>query len=116
MNRKEAIENLKEFIDTYITCRGEEDTVAVSLDNVDVEALDMAIKALEQEPTTKNNLGIEPQVSLDTYKQVCKERDIAIDQLHELGYEFGEKICIDKAEDCISRKLVIAIIQNHWCY
>ena len=47
MSRKEAIENLKEFIDTYITCHGEEDTIAVSLDNVDVEAFDMAIKALE---------------------------------------------------------------------
>ena len=50
MTKEEAIENLKELIDTYITCHGEEDTVAVSLDNVDVEALDMAIKALEQEP------------------------------------------------------------------
>lgn len=34
----------------------------------------------------------EPKISLDTYKQVTKERDIAIEQLHELGYEFGEKI------------------------
>lgn len=31
-------------------------------------------------------------ISLEAYKQVAKERDIAIDQLHELGYEFGEKI------------------------
>lgn len=31
-------------------------------------------------------------VSLETYKQVAWERDIAIEQLHELGYEFGEKI------------------------
>lgn len=50
MTRKEAIENIKELIDTYITCHGEEDSVAVSIDNVDVEAFDMAIKALEQEP------------------------------------------------------------------
>jgi len=50
MTRDEAANILKEFIDTYITCHGEEDTVAVSLDNVDVEALEMAIKALEQEP------------------------------------------------------------------
>ncbi len=48
MTREEAIENIKEFIDTYITCHGEEDTVAVSIDNVDVEALDMAIKALQE--------------------------------------------------------------------
>lgn len=48
MTREEAINDLKDFIDTYLTCHGEEDTIAVSLDNVDVEALDMAIKALEQ--------------------------------------------------------------------
>lgn len=31
-------------------------------------------------------------VSLDAYKQVAWERDIAIQQLHELGYELGQKI------------------------
>lgn len=31
-------------------------------------------------------------VSVGVYKQVTWERDIAIEQLHELGYEFGEKI------------------------
>ena len=50
MTREEAINMIKELIDTYITCHGEEDTIAVSLDNIDIEAFDMAIKALEQEP------------------------------------------------------------------
>ena len=31
-------------------------------------------------------------VSMGVYKQVAWERDIAIKQLHELGYEFGQKI------------------------
>ena len=31
-------------------------------------------------------------VSIGTYKQVAWERDIAIEQLHELEYEFGQKI------------------------
>lgn len=31
-------------------------------------------------------------VSIEVYKQVAGERDIAIEQLHELGYEFGQKI------------------------
>jgi hypothetical protein len=31
-------------------------------------------------------------VSIRAYQQVSWERDIAIKQLHELGYEFGEKI------------------------
>ena len=34
----------------------------------------------------------ENTVSLSAYKQVAWERDIAIEQLKELGYEFGEKI------------------------
>lgn len=31
-------------------------------------------------------------VSIGVYKQVAWERDVAIEQLHELGYEFGQKI------------------------
>lgn len=46
------------------------------------------LEALEQEPTSKS----EALVSLDVYKQVAWERDMAIQQLHELGYEFGQKI------------------------
>ena len=37
-------------------------------------------------------------VSIGAYNQVAWERDIAIKQLHELGYEFGENI--DKEEFC----------------
>ena len=50
MTKEEAIRLIKDHIDTYVVCHGEEDTVAVSIDNVDVEAFDMAIKALEQQP------------------------------------------------------------------
>ena len=50
MTKEEAINDLKDFIDTYLTVHGEEDTIAVLLDNVDVGAFHMAIKALEQEP------------------------------------------------------------------
>lgn len=41
-------------------------------------------------------------VSIGAYKQVAWERDIAIEQLHDLGYEFGEKI--REAETCEWRK------------
>ena len=40
-------------------------------------------------------------VSIGAYKQVAWERDIAIEQLHELGYEFGEKI---READCCEWK------------
>lgn len=32
------------------------------------------------------------RVSLGAFEQVCWERDVAIDQLKQLGYGFGEKI------------------------
>jgi len=31
-------------------------------------------------------------VSIEVYKQVARERDVAEEQLHELGYQLGEKI------------------------
>lgn len=54
--------------------------------------------------TTKS----ETLVSLGVYKQVARERDVAIQQLHELGYEFGQKIepttKNDSGVDYISRE------------
>ena len=58
------------------------------------EALSMAISALKQEPTSE-------MVHVETLRQVMWERDIAIGQLKELGYEFGQKI--EPCEDTISR-------------
>lgn len=40
-------------------------------------------------------------VGIGAYKQVAWERDIAIEQLHDLGYEFGEKI---READCCEHK------------
>lgn len=51
-------------------------------------------------------------VSLEAYKQVIAERDIAIQQLKELGYEFGEKIEQDFCGDLISRQAVEEIIND----
>ena len=53
------------------------------------------INALEQQPS-------DDKVSVEVYKQVTWERDIAIAQLKELGYEFGEKI--RTSDDCVSSK------------
>lgn len=49
MKREEAIKCIKELIKSFYNCRGEENATEVSLDDVDMEALDMAVKALEQE-------------------------------------------------------------------
>ena len=64
-----------------------------------VDALEMAIKALEQQPSDT--------VSRGAFEQVMWERDIAIRQLKELGYEFGAKI--GSCEDAISRQAVFKI-------
>lgn len=57
------------------------------------ECRNYIIKTLEQGPSSSENpTGSTTLVSLDVYKEVAKERDIAIEQLHELGYEFGCKI------------------------
>ncbi len=49
MTVEEAIKCIKEIIKSFYSCRGEENATEVSLDDVDMEALDMAVKALEQE-------------------------------------------------------------------
>ena len=51
----------------------------------ELDAIDLAIKALEQEPSSD-------MVSRGVFEQVMWERDVAIEQLKELGYELGEKI------------------------
>ena len=58
------------------------------------QAFEMAIKALSQEPTSE-------MVHVETLRQVMWERDIAIEQLHELGYELGQKI--EPCDDAVSR-------------
>lgn len=50
-----------------------------------------------EEPTT---------VSLNVYKQVAKERDIAIQQLHELGYDFGQKIEPTTKNNCVEPRWI----------
>ena len=80
MTREEAIRLIKDHVDTYIVCHGEEDTVAVSIDNVDVEAFDMAIKALEQEPI------------LDKIRTEIAEH---ADRLKDSLYGDGMRHCID---------------------
>ena len=57
----------------------------------------------KQKPIEKITLlGCEQFVSPETYQQVCRERDIAVEQLHDLGYELGQKIepCDDKCHYC----------------
>jgi hypothetical protein len=85
MTREDAIKGLKVLCKDFSGYKPNE------------EMFDMAIKALEQQPS-------DDCVSLGVYKQVARERDVAIEQLKELGYELGEKI--RSSVDCVSRQAV----------
>lgn len=77
MTNKEAIKRIKDFGLYHAIGDLPNSTYTV-------EAFEMAIRALENQ-----DRGV---VSLGTYEQVRWERDVAISQLEELGYGFGEKI------------------------
>lgn len=89
MNREEAIKHLE----TYSTTNGSGQTTQAQHE----EAKRMAIKALEQEPSDT--------VSRGAFEQVMWERDVAIGQLKELGYELGQKI--EPCDDLISREAAL---------
>ncbi len=57
------------------------------------EALDMAIRALKNEQTDGD------LISKSVLDQIKWERDIAISQLQELGYELGEKPRTEKTAE-----------------
>ena len=67
------------------------------------KALRMAIAALEQQPCGE-------MVHVETLHQVMWERDIAIGQLKELGYDFGQKI--EPCDDAISRQAILDGIEE----
>lgn len=66
----------------------------------------------ELPPVTPKIPISEDYVSLGVYKQVMWERDIAIEQLKELSYSFGEKI--RTSNDCVSRADLLAQINESW--
>ena len=94
MTREEAIEILKAH---HMWTGESQEIIDVRKEN---KALEMAIQALSQEPTSE-------MVHVETLHQVMWERDIAIEQLKELGYSFGQKI--EPCDDAISR-----IFQRMW--
>jgi len=99
MTREEAIDMVKKAF------AGWEDEFGTGDDwSREHKARDMAIKALEQEPFK------------GAYIQVAKERDIAIEQLRELGYSLGEKIrpCEKEQEPIIGEVRAEIEKQEKW--
>ena len=51
-------------------------------------------------------------VGIDVHKQVMWERNLAIEQLHELGYEFGQKIEPTTTEAEIRSKYHVRVCED----
>ena len=69
------------------------------------EAINMAIKALKQHPNDGNDY-----VAL--WEKAQWERDVAVEQLEQLGYSLGEKIRTN--ENCISRAQALHACCDEW--
>ena len=91
MTNEEAIKTLKGIFDWM---KGDERWT-----DAEFISIEMGIKALEQDT-----------VSRAVYLQCAWERDIAIEQLKQLGYSFGEKIRTDN--DTISRQAAIDALER----
>ena len=61
----------------------------IEVSDIENHAYNTAIEIVKE---VAEEFGKDKYVSIGAYKQVAWERDIAIEQLHELGYEFGQKI------------------------
>lgn len=78
------------------------------LDNKDYsdeveKAIEMAVKALRQLPNDDENYVV-------LWEKAQWERDVAVEQLEQLGYSLGEKIRI--SDDCISRESVNTLVDE----
>ena len=103
MTREEAIAYYKKLAIRIKGIIADEDETHKDRFSQTLEATNMAIQALQTENT----------ISLGVYKQVRWERDIAIEQLEELGYSLGEKI--EHCEDAVSRQAVFDILnRSEW--
>ena len=91
MNNKQAIEVLEQMKDeTKIALWG----ITRRIENIKKRNetpldFDYEFKKEKEEYIQALDLAI---AQIQVNEQIRRERDIAIDQLHELGYEFGEKI------------------------
>lgn len=87
MNKIEATNVLKEFIETYIKSHGEEDVITVQLDNVDIEAFSTIVKELEKETVSRESYDHEyflrKELSFKVYKldRLLEQSDLAFSKI-----------------------------------
>ena len=100
MTREEAIKMLKYNSNViHQTINGE-------TDSKEVEALDMAIKALEQEPCEDWCNVLSDKMTLEQARQAVKD----------LRKKLAECLWQEPCEDCISRQAVLDLVNADWKY
>jgi hypothetical protein len=101
--KKEEIRDNTYFINEITEKEGIDFKTVEEIIDKYIERKDIAIKALEQLPS-------DDSVFKNLWAQVKWERDVAIEQLEQLGYSLGEKI--RTSEDCISREELLKLLDS----
>ena len=108
MTLKEIVDGLQFTLDMFLFDPTTGETYPEprnDMDKITIDACKGAIELLEQQPCEEYNYKA-------LWEQVKWERDVATEQLEQLGYSLGEKI--RTSEDCISRQAMIdAIYKKH---
>ena len=91
------------------------------------EICDLAIKALEQEPTTKNNLGVDREdaverlnaikqlIGYDKDSEIVKATQKSLDMaIKALEHPEKNVVAVVPCGDCISRAEVLKLMQDNW--
>lgn len=104
ISRDAVIYYIKGHIHEIITESGEDKNAHTN------RVLRALINGVETMPPVNPQEPCGEIVSLEAFKQVMWERDIAIEQLKELGYGFGQKI--EPCGDAISRQAVLDGIEE----
>ena len=93
ISRDAVIYYIKGHIHEIITESGEDKNAHTN------RVLRALINGVETMPPVNPQEPCGEIVSLEAFKQVMRERDIAIEQLKELGYGFGQKIEPQESEE-----------------
>ena len=83
-------------------------------------AFDIILRAKDKSEMKRMIIQTMPEsdiVPRGAYDQVVWERNIAIEQLQQLGYEFGEKVTpVVRCKDCKFSDWYTAMDGNRYCY
>ena len=106
MNKIEATNVLKEFIETYIKSHGEEDVITVQLDNVDVEAFGTIVKELEKETVARESYEHEYFLRKEFELKIAKVESILArieEEINSSNRGTCDYFIVDRIEEIIDK-------------